>query len=71
MDPHLGAFLSAIPDFTWEPLAEHGPGDTSVDEGWFVGTNTGPLTLPDGSIMPATGRAVRARAATSPPSPAA
>ena len=58
---YLGGFLSAIPDFTWEPLAEHESGDTSIDEGWVVGTNTGPLPLPDGSIMPATGRAVRVR----------
>lgn len=58
---YLGGFLSAIPDFTWEPLAEHESGDTSIDEGWVVGTNTGPLSLPDGSIMPATGRAIRVR----------
>ncbi len=58
---YLGGLLSAFPDFTWEPLAEHESGDTSIDEGWFVGTNTGPLPLPDGSIMPATGRAVRVR----------
>jgi len=58
---YLSGFLSAIPDFTWEPLAEHESGDTSIDEGWVVGTNTGPLPLPDGSIMPATGRAVRLR----------
>jgi ketosteroid isomerase-like protein len=58
---YLGGLLSAIPDFAWEPLAEHESGDTSIDEGWVVGTNTGPLPLPDGSIMPATGRAVRVR----------
>lgn len=58
---YLGGLLSAIPDFTWEPLAEHESGDTSIDEGWFTGTNTGPLPLPDGSIIPATGRPVRVR----------
>lgn len=58
---YLGGLLSAIPDFTWEALAEHESGDTSIDEGWIVGTNTGPLPLPDGSTMPATGRAVRVR----------
>ena len=58
---YLGGFLSAIPDFTWESLAEHEAGDTSVDEGWVVGTNTGPLPLPDGTLLPATGRSVRVR----------
>jgi ketosteroid isomerase-like protein len=58
---YLGGLLTAIPDFTWEPLAEHESGDTSIDEGWVVGTNTGPLLLPDGSTVPATGRAVRVR----------
>ncbi|HEX7276755.1 MAG TPA: nuclear transport factor 2 family protein [Acidimicrobiales bacterium] len=58
---YLGTFLTAIPDFTWEPLAEHDSGDTSIDEGWVVGTNTGPMALPDGSTMPATGKAVRVR----------
>ena len=58
---YLGGLLSAIPDFTWDSLAEHESGDTSIDEGWFVGTNTGPLPLPDGTVMPATGKAVRVR----------
>lgn len=31
-------------------------GDTVVEEGVVEGTNTGPLTAPDGSQIPATGR---------------
>jgi ketosteroid isomerase-like protein len=56
---YLGAFLTAIPDFHWESLAQHQSGDTAIDEGWVVGTNTGPVTLPDGDTLPATGKAVR------------
>ncbi|MFP5317304.1 MAG: ester cyclase [Acidimicrobiia bacterium] len=58
---YLGAFLTAIPDFHWESLAQHQSGDTAIDEGWVVGTNTGPVTLPDGDTLPATGKAVRVR----------
>ena len=32
--------------------------DTLVEESLFEGTNTGPLPMPDGSEMPATGKAV-------------
>ncbi len=58
---YLGGLLSAIPDFTWEPLAEHESGDTSIDEGWVVGTNTGDIVLGDGTTVPATGKSVRVR----------
>ena len=36
-------------------------GDTAIDEGYFVGTNTAPLSLPTGESVPATGKAVRLR----------
>lgn len=58
---YLGGFLDAIPDFRWESLAEHESGATSIDEGWVVGTNTGPIVLPSGGTLPATGKRVRVR----------
>ena len=58
---YLGGFLDALPDFRWESLAEHESGDTSIDEGWVVGTNTGDIHLPNGETLPATGKAVRVR----------
>ena len=58
---YLRKFVVALPDFTWEALAEYECGDTAVDEGWVVGTNTGPLPAPGGGTLPATGRAVRLR----------
>jgi ketosteroid isomerase-like protein len=54
-------FLVAFPDASYEPGREHEAGDTAIDEGYFVGTNTGPLKTPEGEI-PATGKSVRVRA---------
>ena len=54
-------FKEAIPDMHWEEIAKHEEGDTAIDEGYVVGTNTGPLQLPDGETFPATGKQVRVR----------
>ncbi|MGH9282183.1 MAG: ester cyclase [Acidimicrobiales bacterium] len=58
---YLTGFSVAVPDFRWESFAEHESGDTAGDEGWVCGTNTGPIELPDGTVIPATGRPVRLR----------
>lgn len=58
---YLGRMLDALPDFRWDSLAEHESGDTSIDEGWVVATNTGDLVLGNGQTIPATGKAVRLR----------
>jgi ketosteroid isomerase-like protein len=55
-------FLEAFEDARYEPLYEHEAGNTAIDEGYFVGTNTGPLPSPTGESMPATGNSVRFRA---------
>ena len=55
-------FTEALPDARWESLAKHESGDTAIDEGYVVGTNTGPLVLPTGETLPATGKQVRVRA---------
>ena len=36
-------------------------GDSFADEWTFVGTHTGPLTLPDGTVLPSTGKRVEVR----------
>ena len=58
---YLGRFLDALPDLHWEEAVKHDSGDTAVDEGWVVGTNTGPIVLADGTTVPATGRSLRLR----------
>ena len=57
---YLRRFSVALPDFEWEELASHECGDTAVDEGWVVGTNTGPIETPTETVPP-TGRRVRVR----------
>jgi ketosteroid isomerase-like protein len=57
-----GEFFTAFPDARYESAHEHEAGDTAIDEGFFVGTNTGPLALPTGESIPATGKSVRVRA---------
>ncbi len=57
----LGAFQKAFPDVSWEPLHEHEAGNTAIDEGYVVGTHTGPLDAPTGESIPPTGERVRVR----------
>lgn len=54
-------FSEAFPDARYEPLYGHEVGDTAIDEGYFTGTNTGPIPLPTGETAPATGKQVRLR----------
>ena len=58
---YLGEFSAAFPDNAWEERYKHEAGDTAIDEGYFVGTNTGSMTGPNGETIPATGRRLRAR----------
>jgi ketosteroid isomerase-like protein len=58
---YLKEINDAFPDNSYEPAYKHESGDTAIDEGYFVGTNTAPLSLPTGESAPATGKAVRVR----------
>jgi ketosteroid isomerase-like protein len=53
--------LGAFPDARYELASSHEAGDVAIDEGWLVGTNTGPLLTPSGDELPATGRRLRLR----------
>lgn len=55
-------FIDSFPDGRYESLNKLESGDRAIDEGYFIGTNTEPLYLPDGQTMPATGKRVRLRA---------
>jgi ketosteroid isomerase-like protein len=59
---YLKQFNDAFPDNRYESAYAHESGDTAIDEGYFVGTNTAPLALPTGEELPATGKQVRVRA---------
>jgi ketosteroid isomerase-like protein len=58
----FGGFWEAFPDVSWEPLHEHEAGNTAIDEGYVVGTHTGPLDAPTGESIPPTGKRIRVRA---------
>ena len=61
---YLAGFDAAFPDahFDIEHVIESG--DTVAVEGVYQGRHEGPLALPDGSALPATGRTVHAPFAT-------
>jgi ketosteroid isomerase-like protein len=50
----------AFPDMSWETAHQSESGDTAIDEGYLVGTHTGPLATPEGELPP-TGRSIRIR----------
>ncbi|MEU6933817.1 nuclear transport factor 2 family protein [Streptomyces sp. NPDC046385] len=52
---------TSIPDATFTYRNRFEIGDTAIDEGLFTGKNTGPIPLPDGDTLPATGRTVNIR----------
>lgn len=51
----------AVPAARFDSLHSYEVGDTAIDEGIFSGRNTGPLALPTGDSLPATGKEVRIR----------
>jgi steroid delta-isomerase-like uncharacterized protein len=54
-------FSTAFPDASWESAHKHEAGNVAIDEGYVVGTHTGPLEMPGGESIPATGKSVRVR----------
>jgi steroid delta-isomerase-like uncharacterized protein len=54
----LARDLEAFADATYVVESFFAQGDKFADEWTFTGTNTGPLRLPDGTEIPATGRRV-------------
>ncbi|GAA3147902.1 ester cyclase [Streptomyces rectiviolaceus] len=58
---YLLELVEAVPDATFESEYKHEAGNTAIDEGFLSGTNTGPVVLPSGETLPATGKEVRLR----------
>lgn len=58
---YLKGFTDAFPDARYELISGREAGNVAVDEGYFVGTNSGPLPGPAGETLPATGRSMRLR----------
>jgi steroid delta-isomerase-like uncharacterized protein len=57
----LARELHGLPDATYIVDSFVEQGDTFADEWTFVGTHTGPFSLPDGRKLPSTGRRVEIR----------
>lgn len=58
----LAQELDAVPDVTHTVVSFVEQGDAFADEWTFVGTHTGgPLTLPNGDTLPATGKRVEVK----------
>ena len=58
---YMSTVAEAFPGATYEFIAKHEAGNTAIDEGHLVGTSTGPLKLPSGDTLPATGKQLRLR----------
>ena len=57
----LARELKAIPDVTHTVVSFIDQGDAFADEWTFVGTHTGPFLLPNGTVLPGTGKRVEVR----------
>ena len=57
----LARELEAIPDVTHTVVSFIEQGDAFADEWTFVGTQTGPFLLPNGTVLPPTGKQVEVR----------
>jgi ketosteroid isomerase-like protein len=58
---YLRPFVEAFSDMRFDFLYMHESGNHAIDEGYLVGTHTGPLPSPTGESIPPTGRTVRVR----------
>jgi ketosteroid isomerase-like protein len=58
---HTRQFMDAFPDLQYESRHKYESGNAAIDLGRYVGTNTGPLPLPSGESIPATGKIVKLR----------
>jgi steroid delta-isomerase-like uncharacterized protein len=54
-------FIDAFPDGSYESIAKLETDGRAVDEGYFIGTNTGDMKTPTGETIPATGKKVKLR----------
>jgi ketosteroid isomerase-like protein len=57
----LSQFGESFPDMSYEYAQKYEAGNVAIDEGFLVGTQTGPLPLPSGETLPATGKSIRVR----------
>src|SRR5680860_706321 len=58
---YMRQMSDAFPDLSYEMTRTMEDGKFAIDEGTVIGTNTGPLALATGEVLPPTGKPVRLR----------
>ena len=58
---YFKAMDEAFPDMSFEAQETLEIGDFAIDAGYFLGTQTGPIAMPDGQLVPPTGKHIRVR----------
>jgi ketosteroid isomerase-like protein len=58
---YMSQFGGSFPDLQYKYLQKHDAGNVAIDEGYLIGTHTGPLTTPSGEAIPATGKQIYVR----------
>jgi uncharacterized protein (TIGR02246 family) len=58
---YMSQLTEAFPDAVYGSLERHEVGSVAIDEGYFIGTHTGPMHTPTREIVPPTGRQLRLR----------
>lgn len=58
---YLAGLPAIFPDLEFELTGRYEAGDDAIDEGIMTGTQTGPMQLYTGAVLPPTGKTVRIR----------
>ena len=58
---YFRAMAEAFPTMSYESVGTYDSGDCAIDQGDMLAHNTGPIHMPDGQTLPATGKQVRVR----------
>jgi hypothetical protein len=58
---YMSQFGGSFPDLQYKYLQKHDTGNVAIDEGYLIGTHTGPLPTPSGEAIPATGKQINVR----------
>jgi ketosteroid isomerase-like protein len=58
---YFRAMDEAFPTMSYESVGTYESGDCAIDQGDMLAHNTGPIHMPDGTTLPATGKQVRVR----------
>jgi hypothetical protein len=58
---YMNEFSAGFSDIGWEEIQKHEVGSVAIDEGYFLGKHTNPITAPTGEAIEPTGKKIRVR----------